>query len=89
MRILSIDAWRYGDGWQWNAWYSAGSIDRETFEAMEGNARKTLAWFRSEGYLKPTSGGKCAVDDDGYNVVIVDRGTREPLYAIEYGQEHN
>jgi len=25
------------------------------------------------------------VDDDGYNMVIVDKVTREPIFAIEYG----
>ena len=32
--------------------------------------------------------GQVAIEDDGYNVVVVERHTREPLYAIEYGPEY-
>ena len=31
------------------------------------------------------SKGRVALEDDGYNVVIVNKSTREPLFAIEYG----
>jgi len=88
MKILSIDAWRDGDGWTWNNWHDCGSMDKATFEALEGNARKMLAWFRSEGYLRADSAGKCAIDDDGHNVVILNRATGEPVFAIEYGPEY-
>lgn len=86
LRILSIDAWREPDGgWFWNNWFHVGSISGEDFERIEGNARKTLKWFRDNGYLKSTSGGKCEVDDDQYNLVICARSMHEPLFAIEYG----
>ena len=88
MQILSIDAWRDGSGWTWNAWYSRGEIDRATFEALGSSARKTLAWFRANGYLSAQSAGRCAIEDDQHNIVIVDRKTREPLFAIEYGPEY-
>lgn len=86
LRILSIDAWRDPEGgWTWNNWFNAGSISGEDFERIKGSARKTLRWFRDNGFTKAGSQGKGAVDDDGYNLVICDKNTREPLFAIEYG----
>lgn len=87
MRVLSIDAWRDGDGWTWNAWCGAGSVDAATVDSWGWpySARKVLAWARREGYLSDASKGRCAIEDDGHNIVILDRATREPLYAIEVG----
>lgn len=84
-KILSIDAWRYAEGWNWNNWFAVGNC---TETVLHMPARKLLKWFREEGYLSASSTGKCAIDDDGYNVVIVDRRTREPLFAIEYGNQY-
>lgn len=81
-RILSIDAWREDNGWTWNNWFHVGDFDLPQF--LDSN-RKILQFMRESGYLTEYSKGRCAVDDDGYNVVILDRATREPLFAIEYG----
>jgi hypothetical protein len=82
-RILSIDAWRDCDGgWTWNNWYSVGEIE---LSACDWSARKLLKWFRDNGYLKESSAGECAVEDDQNNIVIVERGNRRPIFAIEYG----
>lgn len=80
--ILSIDAWRYDGGWQWNEWWKVGTCPLETADL---SPRKLLAYFRREGYLSPRSVGRCAIEDDGYNVVILERSDRRPLFAIEYG----
>lgn len=87
MKVLSIDAWRYGSGWTWNALYTVGEIDKALFETL-ANPRKQLKWFRDEGYLTAESAGKVAIDDDGYNIVVTARGTGQPLFAIEYGPEY-
>lgn len=87
MKILSIDAWRNPEGWDWNAWYKVGEISKENFEKLNTN-RKILKFFRDEGYLSSNSAGKCSVDDDQYNIVICDRSNGRPLYAIEYGPEY-
>ena len=82
-RILSIDAWRDNDGWTWNNWFNVG-----TFEAPEStldSPRKLLAYMREAGYLSDASKGRVSIEDDQYNVVICDRNTSEPLFAIEYG----
>ena len=91
MNILSIDARRDGDSSTWNAWYKCGTIDKATFEALEAKGtRAILRYLRDEaGLLSDASKGRVSVEDDGYNVVIVDRNTREPLFAIEYGPHYN
>lgn len=83
VRVLSVDAWRSKHGgWEWNNWFKVGTLPRE---ACDYSPRKLLGLLRKDGYLTPGSAGKLALEDDGYNVVIVAKGTREPLYALEYG----
>ena len=89
-KILAIDAWRDLDGgWYWNNWFKRGEITLSTLEGMDKpngktDARKLLSYFRDElGLYAPA--GYCEVVDDGYNYVIQLRGTKEPLYAVEYG----
>ena len=82
-RLLSIDAWRDVDnGWSWNAWYEVGSVP---LAYCDMPARALLRALRDDGFLSAASKGRCAVEDDGYNVIIKARGTDEPLFAIEYG----
>lgn len=82
-RILRIDAWREpGGGWTWNQWWYAGTVP---CEVALSSTRKLLRYLRSEGLLSRYSCGKVAVEDDGYNLVIVARKTREPVFAVEYG----
>lgn len=83
VNILSIEAWRTPDGWQWNNWFNVGTID--TADIPE-KPRAILRYMREAGYLTPASAGEVAIEDDGYNVVIVAKGTREPLLAIAYGE---
>jgi hypothetical protein len=83
IRILSIDSWRNTEGgWDWNAWYKVGECDSSISELP---VRKLLRYMRESGFLSAGSAGSVAIDDDGYNVVIVARGTREPIFALEYG----
>jgi hypothetical protein len=84
MRVLSIDGWRDGDGWQWNNWHSVGEFPNTSADMLD-KPRALLRWFREAGYLADSSRGRVAIEDDGYNVVILDKDTREPLYALEYG----
>lgn len=89
LNVLSIDAWRTADGWTWNNWHKVGSVDADTINAFapDGalNVRKFLNWARTEGYLSKNSCGKVTCEDDQYNYVILTKGTREPLYAVPYG----
>ena len=84
-KILSIDAWRYDGGWDWNNWHKV----HDAFPAeLAGNTRKTLNWFRRHGLLGEGSKGRVAIEDDEYNYVICDRYNNRPLFAIEYGSEY-
>ena len=88
MNILSIDAWRDGHGWTWNNWLHCGDIDKATFESLKTN-RAILRYLSNDaGALSDASKGRVCVEDDGYNVVICDKSTGEPLIAIEYGPEY-
>lgn len=87
MKILSIDANKSFGGWDWNNWYKVGEIEKAEFEKLD-TTRKVLSYMREGGYLTDWSKGRVAVQDDQYNVVIVDKNTHEPLYAIEYGPEY-
>ncbi len=82
LNILSVDAWRSDGSWSWNNWHKVGIVDRTLIDAKP---RKLLRALRDAGYLSATSVGRVCVEDDGYNVVVCARGTREPLFAIEYG----
>lgn len=83
-RVLSIDAWRGCEGgWDWNDWHGVGYAPVET---LNYTPRRLLAWMRSEGYITAQSAGRVAVQDDGHNLVIIDRRNGCPLYAIEYGR---
>ena len=80
-RVLSIDAWGNSrDGYDWNAWYDQGTVELDTLD----NTRHVLKQMREQGYLSEYSKGRVLVDDDQYNLVICDRNTRKPLFAIEY-----
>ena len=82
-KVLSIDAWRDPEGgWTWNAWYDTGVV--YDLDENESN-RSILKNLREYGLLSKESKGKVAIEDDGYNIVVMAKGTREPLYAIEYG----
>ena len=81
-RLLSIDAWRYDNSWTWNDWYAIGNVP---MDLIDKTPRQIFKYLRDAGYLSAQSTGRVALQDDDYNIVIVARGTREPLFAIEYG----
>ena len=80
--VLSIDAWgNETDGYEWNQWFNVGSIDLDLDAANHDIIRAMV----NAGYLTALALESAAVEDDGYNLVIVDMETREPVFAIEYG----
>lgn len=84
IRVLSIDAWGNSeDGYDWNAWYKVGEIDKETFESLKTDS-DYLQWYIDNGYINNIPSLVC-INDDGYNIVLIDAKTSEPLFAIEYG----
>jgi hypothetical protein len=81
-RILSIDAWRDGDGWQWNNWHARGFVPLAWCDLTP---RALLRKLRERGCYTLPAPGFARVEDDGHNLVIAMRGTGEPIAAIEYG----
>lgn len=79
--ILSIEAWRYDDGWNWNSWQTLdfGLVE---FADKDMTARKVLKWARDENLLSDRSKGKCCLENDGYQITINNRNTGEPLYSL-------
>ena len=85
LRLLSIDAWReFEGGWTWNQWYS---LEEDIYmEETELTPRKIFKALRKWDYLSNESKGRVSLDDDGYNIVIQDKNTYEPIFALCYGE---
>ena len=79
-RLLSIDAWRCDEGWTWNAWYP---LEEDIYIAPEAATPRRVFRMLRNGYLSEQSKGGVRLDDDGYNLVIEDRNTGEPIFALE------
>jgi hypothetical protein len=90
VRILNIDAWADGDEgcWTWNNWFEVGTLPALEFAALRED-RDLINWLIDNMYLKEGAADKVYVDDDGYNYVINDVETNEPLFAFEYGSIFN
>lgn len=84
--VLSIDAWRDGEGWAWNQWHRVGEWPAGWLSL---SPRRLLRAMREEGYLGKGSVGRVAIEDDQYNLIVVDRHTREPLFALPYGEHES
>lgn len=86
VQILSIDAWRNTEGWEWNNWFKVGTFDLDENGSILDSPRKLFRWMRENGYLSEGSKGNVMVEDDQFNIVIADRCDGRPLYAIAYGE---
>jgi hypothetical protein len=81
--VLSIDALgNQEDGYDWNSWHKVGTIDLDLNLDADRDIIRAMV---NAGYLTATGLDVCDIDDDGFNIVIVDKETREPVFAIEYG----
>lgn len=89
MKVLSIDAWgNKQDKYQWNVWYKIGEIDKNTFGQLKTD-KAIATWFKENGYTNSDDMRMITIEDDQYNVVICEKKTGKPLFAIEYGPEYN
>jgi len=80
--VLSIDAWgNLEDGYEWNQWFNVGTIDLD----LDAEDRNIIRAMVDAGYLTAAGLDVAEVEDDGFNIVILDKETREPVFAIEYG----
>ena len=87
-KVLSIEAWSAGDGgWLWNMWYNAGTITLD----IDSDEDAILAAMVDEGFIRQASSAEACLlymaEDGKYSLAICDKGTGEPLFAIEYGSE--
>jgi hypothetical protein len=81
-KVLSIDAWA-GDNefsWEWNDWHYIDSI---RLVDINDNS-EILTALVEHGFIKASAMNRVDLEDDSINVVVVNKDTREPLYAIEY-----
>lgn len=83
--LLSIDAWRECEGgWTWNNWFS---VEKDIYIAeSELTARKLLKYMRKCNWLSNASKGRLSIEDDGYNIIIQNKDTFEPILALCYGE---
>jgi len=88
MRILSIDAWgNKKDGFEWNNLFHVGDISKEELEKLDTD-KKLATWFMDNGYTNTADLRKITIEDDQYNIVLRDKKTEQPIFAIEYGPEY-
>lgn len=87
MKILSTNAYKYDGLWQWDNWRDTGL--RAPLEFMEWSTRRRLKYLRNIGLLSDFSKGRAYLEDDQFNIVVVERSNHRPLYAVEYGPHFN
>ena len=73
--VREIDALRDDDGWIWNTSYHVGEF---TTRAKDGK-RAFCAYLKRRGVVFKVN--RTLIDYDGDVYEIVDRKTKEPLYA--------
>lgn len=88
-RILQIEAWADCCGceceegkptcWTWNNWFHVGDV-----EQVPNSLEEMLKALDAKKGIDPS---QYDLEDDQYNVVLVNKESREPLFAIEYGNK--
>jgi len=79
--LLSIDAWRpYAYSWYWNNIYT---VEEDIYLSPETikSPRRLLAFMRKT-WLNESSKGKLEVWMTGYDIEIVLRSTKQPIFAF-------
>jgi len=81
--VLSIDAWASSEenSWDWNNWHRIGQIEID----INGEESRIIEAMIHDGYLSGKARGLVELEDDQYNLIVVNKETREPIFAIEYG----
>ena len=81
LQVYIIDACRDEGGWYWNQWFKRGTIPEDVLITTN---RKLLSYLRKEGFISFYSKGRVALENDGINIVVMLKSTRQPFLAIEY-----
>jgi hypothetical protein len=88
MKILSIDAWgNKATGYEWNNWFHVGDISKEEFEQLDTH-KKIATWMKDNGYTTTDDMRTITIEDDQHNIVLCEKYTGMPVFAIEYGPEY-
>lgn len=88
MRVLSIDAWgNKQDGFDWNNCFNVGTISKQDFEALKTD-KQIAQWFTDNGFTTTSDMRQITIEDDQNNIVISEKKSGQPLFAIEYGPEY-
>ena len=85
--VLEIDAWG-GDeegSWDWNSWAYVGHVQINL--DLPSTHNDIIQLMINRGFLREDCADLVEVDDDGFNLVILDKETKEPCFAIEYGSK--
>ena len=85
-KVLSIDAWGNKDeGYEWNQWWVIGHVTVD----IDAPQAQVIDALIDANILSPLAHDDDSlnvyIEDDQYNLVICDKETDEPLFAIEYG----
>ena len=77
-----------GKHWTWNNWFNISTYyESEYGNLTEESAKKCFA-DKLSGTVKQLE-EKFEIEDDGYNLVLIDKTNKMPIYAVEYGDELN
>jgi hypothetical protein len=83
-KLLSIDAIKSPEGqWEFNNWHELE--EGIWFDYSSQTPRKIFAALRRMEYLNEFSKGRVFLEDDQYNLLICEKATRRPIFALEYG----
>ena len=77
--LLSIDAWRYDEGWTWNNMFT---VEEDVYLEPNLSNRRLLSFMRDSGWLSEYSKGKVRIEDTQYDIEIQDKNTGEPIFAF-------
>lgn len=73
--VREIDGWNDGEGWYWNSSFLMGSFETKA----KNEKRAFMDYLRKKGiYFKLN---RTLIDFDGDIYTVIDRKTKEPLFA--------
>ena len=88
-KVLSIDAWgNKKDGYEWNNWFTIGCINETKLNLFDKNKKEFLNELLKIGLINRSDLRITEFEDDQYNIILIDRKSKRPIIAIEYGREY-
>jgi len=76
--VREIDGWRDIDGWSWNSSFFLGNFITNA-KTVKGEKRAFCNFLRKRGIVFKKN--RTLIDFDGAVYEIIDRKTKEPLFA--------